>query len=211
MDQVTIGNLSRPPLAVILLFRTFLGRLSFSQLVHVLDLALPQMVPHQRVREQRIEQQLTSHFLNRLAMPGQGGAPQYPEVHLNFLFHSHAGLAHVLFEWHRKPLLVFSDFPKVTTVPIDELRDATTLDLYRQHVALGLRAGQSALFDQVMMIGIVMSSKVPTGRVTYRSQWQRRFAATHYEITPHTSTYRTDWQTLFLPDRSQLVCTILSY
>ena len=44
------------------------------------------------------------------------------------------------------PLLVFSDYPKVARVPLEVLRDATTLEVYRQHVALGIRAGQSTLF-----------------------------------------------------------------
>ena len=57
IHQVTIGNLSRPPQAVFL------------------DLVLPQMVPHQRVREQRVDRQLTGHFLSRITMLAQGGAP----------------------------------------------------------------------------------------------------------------------------------------
>ena len=86
---------------------------------------------------------------------------------MNFLFHSHAGLVHVLIEWYRHPLLVFSDYPKVERAPLEVLRNATTLDTYRQHVALGIRSGQSTLFafeshgNLYIMIGILITSNVP--------------------------------------------------
>ena len=49
-------------------------------------------------------------------------------------------------EWFRHPLLVFSDYPKVERVPLEVLRSASTLETYRQHVAFGIRSGQSTLF-----------------------------------------------------------------
>ena len=106
---------------------------------------------------------LTSHWLSFLAHEGKDS----PEVHMNFFFHSHVGLVHVLIEWHRMPLLVFSNYPKVENVKLEVLRDATTLEVYRQHVALGIRAGQSTLFAfefqgaRYLMIGVLMASKVP--------------------------------------------------
>ena len=146
------------------LYRTFLTRLSFPRLVHFLDLVLPQMLPHQRIRDQNQVRQLTSQWLSLLKQEGNG----YPPVlHMNFLFYSHAGLVHVLVEWYRHPLLVFSDYPKVETVPLEVLRNATTLDTYRQHVALGIRSGQSTLFafephgNLYKMIGILITSNVP--------------------------------------------------
>ena len=47
------------------------------------------------------------------------------------------------------------------------MRNATTLDTYRQHVALGIRSGQSTLFafeshgNLQKMIGILITSNVP--------------------------------------------------
>ena len=35
------------------------------------------------------------------------------QLKMNFLFHSHAGLAHILVEWFKHPLLVFSDYQKL--------------------------------------------------------------------------------------------------
>ena len=164
IDQITVSNLAQPNDVVTQLYRTFLTRLSLPRLVHFLDLVLPQMLPHQRIRDQNQVRQLTSHWLNLRKQEGNGYSPV---LHMNFLFYSHAGLVHVLFVWYRHPLLVFSDYPKVERVPLEVLRNATTLDTYRQHVALGIRSGQSTLFafephgNLYKMIGILITSNVP--------------------------------------------------
>ena len=101
-DQVSVSNLSLPSEAVIDLYRTFLARLPLPRLVHFLDLVLPQMHPHQQVRDRDDIRQLTSHYLS---LHGQDGTGCRPPVQMNFLFHSHAGLVHVLVEWYRHPLL----------------------------------------------------------------------------------------------------------
>ena len=122
------------------------------------------MLPHQRIREQNQVRHLTSHWLSLLEQDGNSFTPK---LDMNFLFSSHAGLVHVLIEWYRYPLLVFSDYPKVERVPLEVLRNATTLDTYRQHVAMGIRSGQSTLFafesngDLYKMIGILITSNVP--------------------------------------------------
>ena len=52
-------------------------------------------------------------------------------------------------------------------VKLEVLRDASTLDMYRQHIALGIRSGQSTLFAfkshgaLYVMIGILITSNVP--------------------------------------------------
>ena len=63
IDRVTVSNLAQPSAVTNQLYRTFLTRLSFPRLVHFLDLVLPQMVPHQRIREQNQIRHLTSHWL----------------------------------------------------------------------------------------------------------------------------------------------------
>ena len=110
IDQVSISNLSLPSEAVIELYRTFLARLSLPRLVHFLDLVLPQMHPHQQVKDRNDIRQLTSHYLS---LHGQDGSGCSPPVLMNFLFHSHAGLVHILVEWFKHPLLVFSDYPRL--------------------------------------------------------------------------------------------------
>ena len=159
IDQITVSNLTQPSTVVTQLYRTFLTRLSFLRLVHFLDLVLPQMVPHQRIRDQNQVRHLTSHWLSLLARAGNNYSPL---LDMSFLFHSHAGLVHVLIEWYRHPLLVFSDYPKVENVKLEVLRNASTLEMYRQRVALGMRSGQSTLFafeshgNLFLMIGIFL-------------------------------------------------------
>ena len=174
IDQITVSNLAQPNDIVTQLHRTFLARLSFPRLVHFLDLVLPQMLPHQRIREQNQARQLTSHWLSLLEQEGNSFTPL---LHMNFLFSSHAGVVHVLVEWYRYPLLVFSDYPKVEKVPLEVLRSATTLETYRQHVAMGIRSGQSTLCafesngDLYKMIGILITSNVPQ-RVGQENRWK---------------------------------------
>ena len=67
IDRVTVSNLAQPSAVINQLYRTFLTRLSFPRLVHFLDLVLPHMVPHQRIREQNQIRHLTSHWLSLLA------------------------------------------------------------------------------------------------------------------------------------------------
>ena len=175
MDQITVSNLAQTNDTISQLYRTFLARLSFPRLVHFLDLVLPQMLPHQRIREQNQVRHLTSHWLSLLE---QERSAYTPVLHLNFLFSSHAGLVHVLIEWYRNPLLVFSDYPKVQRVPLETLRNATTLDTYRQHVAMGIRSGQSALFafesegSLYKMIGILITSNVPPSVAKENRHWK---------------------------------------
>ena len=66
MDQITVSNLAQANDIISQLYRTFLARLSFPRLVHFLDLVLPQMLPHQRIREQNQVRHLTSHWLSLL-------------------------------------------------------------------------------------------------------------------------------------------------
>ena len=171
----TTTNLSLPSEAVLELYRTFLARLSLPRLVHFLDLVLPQMHPHQQVRDRDDIRQLTSHYLS---LHGQDGSGCCPPVQMNFLFHSHAGLVHILVEWYRHPLLVFSDYPKVVGVQLEVLRSATTLEIYRQHVAFGIRAGQSTLFafeaqgTRYIMVGILIASNVPQSGSQENRQWK---------------------------------------
>ena len=133
------------------------------------------MLPHQRIREQNQVRHLTSHWLSLLEQERNAFTPL---LHLNFLFSSHAGLVHVLIEWYRNPLLVFSDYPKVEQVSLEVLRNATTLDTYRQHVAMGIRSGQSALFafesdgDLYKMIGILITSNVPPSVAKENRHWK---------------------------------------
>ncbi len=110
IDQITVSNLVQSSAVVMQLYKTFLTRLSFPRLVHFLDLVLPQMLPHQRIRDHDQVRHLTSHYLSLLAQEGNGYSPW---LDMNFLFHSHAGLVHVMIEWHKHPLLVFSHYPKV--------------------------------------------------------------------------------------------------
>ena len=175
IDQITVNNLAQSNDTVSQLYRTFLARLSFPRLVHFLDLVLPQMLPHQRIREQNQVRHLTSHWLSLLEQDGNSFTPK---LDMNFLFSSHAGLVHVLIEWYRYPLLVFSDYPKVERVPLEVLRNATTLDTYRQHVAMGIRSGQSTLFafesngDLYKMIGNLITSNVPQRVGTENRHWK---------------------------------------
>ena len=175
MDQITVSNLAQTNDTISQLYRTFLARLSFPRLVHFLDLVLPQMLLHQRIREQNQVRHLTSHWLSLLEQERNAFTPL---LHLNFLFSSHAGLVHVLIEWYRNPLLVFSDYPKVEQVSLEVLRNATTLDTYRQHVAMGIRSGQSALFafesdgDLYKMIGILITSNVPPSVAKENRHWK---------------------------------------
>ena len=86
------------------------------------------------------------------------------------------------------PLLVFSDYPKVEKVPLEVLRDATTLEVYRQHVALGIRAGQSTLFAfefdgvRYLMIGVLMASKVPQLKVGKENRHWKHVAPHQTEL-----------------------------
>ena len=175
IDQISISNLSLPSEVVTQLYRTFLARLPLPRLVHFLDLVLPQMHPHQQVRERNDIRQLTSHYLS---LYGHDGSRCQPPVQMNFLFHSHAGLVHVLVEWHKHPLLVFSDYPKVAGVQLEVLRSATTLEIYRQHVAFGIRAGQSTLFafeaqgTLYIMVGILIASNVPPSGSQENRHWK---------------------------------------
>ena len=167
-------------------------RLSLPRLVHFLDLVLPQMHPHQQVREHNDIRQLTSHYLS---LHGHDGSRCHPPLHMNFLFHSHAGLVHVLVEWYRHPLLVFSDYPKVEGVSLEALRSATTLEIYRQHVAFGIRAGQSTLFafetqgNLYIMVGILIASNVPPTASKENRHWKH--------VAPHQTElaiyYREQW------------------
>ena len=174
MDQITVSNLAQSNDTISQLYRTFLARLSFPRLVHFLDLVLPQMLPHQRIREQNQVRHLTSHWLSLLEQERNSFTPK---LDMNFLFSSHAGLVHVLIEWYRYPLLVFSDYPKVERVPLEVLRN-TTLDTYRQHVAMGIRSGQSTLFafesngDLYKMIGILITSNVPQSVGKENRHWK---------------------------------------
>ena len=164
IDQITVSNLAQPLAVVTQLYKTFLTRLSFARLVHFLDLVLPQMLPHQRI-----------HWLSLLEQEGNGYSPW---LDMNFLFHSHAGLVHVMIEWHKHPLLVFSDYPKVEGVRLEVLRHASTLDMYRQHIALGIRSGQSTLFAfeshgaLYVMIGILITSNVPQKAGSENRHWR---------------------------------------
>ena len=175
MDQITVSNLAQNNDTISQLYRTFLARLSFPRLVHFLDLVLPQMLPHQGIREQNQVRHLASHWLSLLEQERNAFTPL---LHLNFLFSSHAGLVHVLIEWYCNPLLVFSDYPKVEQVSLEVLRNATTLDTYRQHVAMGIRSGQSALFafesnrDLYKMIGILITSNVPPSVAKENRHWK---------------------------------------
>ncbi len=175
IDQISISNLAHPTDVVTQLYRTFLTRLSFPRLVHFLDLVLPQMQPHQRIRDHNDIRQLTSHYLS---LHGQDGGGLSPPLIMNFLFHSHAGLVHVLVEWFRHPLLVFSDYPKVERAPLDVLRSASTLETYRQHVAFGIRSGQSTLFafesrgNLYKMVGILITSNVPQKASNENRHWK---------------------------------------
>ena len=219
IDQFSISNLSLPSEAVTELYRTFLARLPLPRLVHFLDLVLPQMHPHQQVRDRDDIRQLTSHYLS---LYGQDGSGCRPPVQMNFLFHSHAGLVHVLVEWHKHPLLVFSDYPKVAGVPLEVLRSATTLEIYRQHVAFGIRAGQSTLFafeaqgTLYIMVGILIASNVPQSGSQENRQWKhvaaphqtelavlpRAMAATFClnALTAHPNyLYVQDWDGIFSP------------
>ena len=221
IDQVSISNLSLPSEAVIELYRTFLARLPLPRLVHFLDLVLPQMHPHQQVRDRDDIRQLTSHYLSHLSLHGQDGSGCCPPVQMNFLFHSHAGLVHILVEWYRHPLLVFSDYPKVVGVQLEVLRSATTLEIYRQHVAFGIRAGQSTLFafeaqgTRYIMVGILIASNVPQSGSQENRQWKhvaphqtelailpRAMAATFClnALTAHPDyLYVQDWHRIFSP------------
>ena len=218
IDQVSISNLSLPSEAVIELYRTFLARLSLPRLVHFLDLVLPQMHPHQQVKDRNDIRQLTSHYLS---LHGQDGSGCCPPVLMNFLFHSHAGLVHILVEWFKRPLLVFSDYPKVVGVQLEALRSATTLEIYRQHVAFGIRAGQSTLFafesqgTRYIMVGILIGSNVPPSGSQENRQWKhvaphqtelailpRAMAATFClnALTAHPDyLYVQDWHRIFSP------------
>ena len=218
IDQISISNLSLPSEVVTQLYRTFLTRLSLPRLVHFLDLVLPQMHPHQQVREHNDIRQLTSHFLSLHGHDGSGGSPP---LHMNFLFHSHAGLVHVLVEWYRHPLLVFSDYPKVEGVPLEVLRSATTLEIYRQHVAFGIRAGQSTLFafeaqgNLYIMVGILIASNVPPTASKENRHWKhvaphqtelailpRAMAETfcRHALAEHPNYYYLhDWNRMFSP------------
>ena len=218
IDQISISNLSLPSEAVTELYRTFLARLPLPRLVHFLDLVLPQMHPHQQVRDRNDIRQLTSHYLS---LYGQDGSGCRPPVQMNFLFHSHAGLVHVLVEWYRHPLLVFSDYPKVAGVQLEVLRSATTLEIYRQHVAFGIRAGHSTLFafeaqgTLYIMVGILIASNVPQSGNQENRQWKhvaphqtelailpRAMAATFClnALTAHPNyLYVQDWDGIFSP------------
>ena len=72
IDQISISNLSLPSEVVTQLYRTFLARLPLPRLVHFLDLVLPQMHPHQQVREHNDIRQLTSHYLSLHGHDGSG-------------------------------------------------------------------------------------------------------------------------------------------
>ena len=218
IEQISISNLSLPSEAVTELYRTFLARLPLPRLVHFLDLVLPQMHPHQQVRDRDDIRQLTSHYLS---LHGQDGSGCRPPVQMNFLFHSHAGLVHVLVEWYRHPLLVFSDYPKVAGVQLEVLRSATTLEIYRQHVAFGIRAGQSTLFafeaqgTRYIMVGILIASNVPPSGSQENRQWKhvaphqtelailpRAMAVTFClnALTAHPDyLYVQDWDGIFSP------------
>ena len=82
IDQITISNLTHPTDVVTQLYRTFLTRLSFPRLVHFLDLVLPQMQPHQRIRDHNEIRQLTSHYLSLHRQDGRGFSPTYDELPL---------------------------------------------------------------------------------------------------------------------------------
>ena len=218
IDQVSISNLSLPSEAVIELYRTFLARLSLPRLVHFLDLVLPQMHPHQQVKDRNDIRQLTSHYIS---LHGQDGSGCGPPVLMNFLFHSHAGLVHIMVEWFKHPFLVFSDYPKVVGVQLEALRSATTLEIYRQHVAFGIRAGQSTLFafesqgTRYIMVGILIGSNVPPSGNQENRQWKhvaphqtelailpRAMAVTFClnALTAHPNyLYVQDWHQLFSP------------
>ena len=218
IDQVSISNLSLPSEAVIELYRTFLARLSLPRLVHFLDLVLPQMHPHQQVKDRNDIRQLTSHYLS---LHGQDGSGCGPPVLMNFLFHSHAGLVHIMVEWFKHPFLVFSDYPKVVGVQLEALRSATTLEIYRQHVAFGIRAGQSTLFafesqgTRYIMVGILIGSNVPPSGNQENRQWKhvaphqtelailpRAMAVTFClnALTAHPNyLYVQDWHQIFSP------------
>ena len=193
-------------------------RLSLPRLVHFLDLVLPQMHPHQQVREHNDIRQLTSHYLS---LHGHDGSRCHPPLHMNFLFHSHAGLVHVLVEWYRHPLLVFSDYPKVEGVSLEALRSATTLEIYRQHVAFGIRARQSTLFafetqgNLYIMVGILIASNVPPTASKENRHWKhvaphqtelailpRAMAETfcRHALAEHPNYhYLHDWHRIFSP------------
>ena len=218
IDQISISNLALPSEVVTQLYRTFLTRLSLPRLVHFLDLVLPQMHPHQQAREHNDIRQLTSHYLS---LHGHDGSRCHPPLHMNFLFHSHAGLVHVLVEWYRHPLLVFSDYPKVEGVSLEALRSATTLEIYRQHVAFGIRAGQSTLFafetqgNLYIMVGILIASNVPPTASKENRHWKhvaphqtelailpRAMAETFcpHALAEHPNYhYLHDWRRIFLP------------
>ena len=176
------------------------------------------MHPHQQVKDRNDIRQLTSHYLS---LHGQDGSGCCPPVLMNFLFHSHAGLVHILVEWFKHPLLVFSDYPKVVGVQLDALRSATTLEIYRQHVAFGIRAGQSTLFafesqgTRYIMVGILIGSNVPPSGSQEKRQWKhvaphqtelailpRAMAATFClnALTAHPDyLYVQDWHRIFSP------------
>ena len=84
----------------------------------------------------------------------------------------------MLVEWFRHPLLVFSAYPKVERVPLDVLRSASTLETYRQHVAFGIRSGQSTLFafesrgNLYKMVGILITSNVPQKASNENRHWK---------------------------------------
>ena len=141
-------------------------------------------MPHQRIRDQNQVRHLTSHWLSLLAREGNDYSPL---LDMSFLFHSQAGLVHVLIEWYRHPLLVFSDYPKVENVKLEVLRNASTLEMYRQHVALGMRSGQSTLFafeshgNLYLMIGILITSNVPQ-KVGHENRHWRHVAPHQTEL-----------------------------
>lgn len=92
---------------------------------------------------------------------------------------------HVLIEWYKWPVLLFSDFARVGAIGTEKLRDAAT-NLYMQHVVLGLRVGQLLAFEindrLLMCVGVMMKTKVPQTKPTEGNRLWKHVAPYHAEF-----------------------------
>lgn len=89
---------------------------------------------------------MTCHHLQVLQYHAGSNEVSYPKVFAKVLFDLHAEIMHGVIEWYRQPFLLFSDFAQVGKVPTSNFRATEALDTHRQHLALGLKVGQSPFF-----------------------------------------------------------------
>ena len=109
---------------------------------------------------------MTCHHLQVLQYHAGSNEVSYPKVFAKVLFDLHAEIMHVVIEWYRQvALLLFSDFAQVGKVPASNFQATEALDTHRQHLALGLKVGQSPSFElngqRLKVVLVMMSTRLP--------------------------------------------------